>query len=232
LRFARGDHQGALADALEARRRLRRPDGGDTNWDGWLRIALLRRLLGEPDEARAEADALLAATRRFGTPGAVGQALRGCGLIEGGRAGLERLREAVGQLERSPARLEHAHALVDLGAALRRLGARADARDPLRDGMDLAAAAGAVPLAERARQELTATGLRVRRAAQTGIAALTPSERRIAKHAATGLTNAQIAQGLFVTTKTVEMHLGNAYRKLDITSRRELPRHIHPTALE
>jgi DNA-binding CsgD family transcriptional regulator len=229
LRFARGDHPGALADALEARRRLRRPDGGDTNWDGWLRIALLRRLLGEPDEARAEADSLLAAARRFDTPGAVGQALRGCGLIEGGRAGLERLREAVAHLERSPARLEHAHALVDLGAALRRLGARADARDPLRDGMDLAAAAGAVPLAERARQELAATGLRVRRAAQTGIAALTPSERRIAEHAAAGLTNAQIAQALFVTTKTVEMHLGNAYRKLDITSRHELTRHLHPT---
>jgi DNA-binding CsgD family transcriptional regulator len=232
LRFARGDHRGALADALEARRRLRRPDGGDTNWDGWLRIALLRRVLGEPDEARAEAEALLAAARRFDTPGAVGQALRGCGLIEGGRAGLELLHEAVAQLERSPARLEHAHALVDLGAALRRLGARADARDPLRDGMDLAAAAGALPLAERAHQELAATGLRVRRAAQTGIAALTPSERRIAEHAATGLTNAQIAQALFVTTKTVEMHLGNAYRKLDITSRRELPRHIHPTELE
>jgi DNA-binding CsgD family transcriptional regulator len=229
LRFARGDHPGALADALEARRRLRRPDGGDTNWDGWLRIALLRRLLGEPDAARAEADALLAAAHRFDTPGAVGQALRCCGLIEGGRAGLVRLREAVAHLERSPARLEHAHALVDLGAALRRLGARAEARDPLRDGMDLAAAAGAVPLAERARQELAATGLRVRRAAQTGVAALTPSERRIAEHAATGLTNAQIAQALFVTAKTVEMHLGNAYRKLDITSRHELPRHLQPT---
>jgi DNA-binding CsgD family transcriptional regulator len=135
----------------------------------------------------------------------------------------------VPHLERSPARLEHAHALVDYGAALRRRGDRRAAREPLRHGLDIAAAASAHPLAERARQELTATGIRVRRDAQTGVAALTPSERRIAEHAATGATNPQIAQALFITVKTVEMHLGNAYRKLDITSRRQLPQHLHAT---
>ena len=231
LRAARGDLRRALADALEARRRVRRPDGGDTNWDGWLRIALLHRLLGEPDTARAEADALLAAARRWDTPAAIGQGLRARGLVHDGALALAALHEAVAQLERSPARLELAHTLVDLGAALRRHGARADARAVLRRGLDLAADAGAVPLVERARQELTATGLRVRRNAQTGIASLTPSERRIVEHAAAGATNAQIAQALFVTVKTVEMHLANAYRKLDISSRQQLAQHLPPAKL-
>ena len=62
----------------------------------------------------------------------------------------------------------------------------------------------------------------MRRPALTGVDSLTPSERRIADLAARGLSNPEIAQALFVTVKTVEMHLGNTYRKLDIHSRREL----------
>jgi DNA-binding CsgD family transcriptional regulator len=57
-----------------------------------------------------------------------------------------------------------------------------------------------------------------------------PSERRVAEHAASGATNPQIAEALFVTVKTVEMHLGNAYRKLDINSRHELARHLDAAA--
>ena len=55
-----------------------------------------------------------------------------------------------------------------------------------------------------------------------GVEALTPSERRIAQMAADGLTNMTIAQDLFVTLKTVEMHLTSTYRKLDISSRAQL----------
>ena len=80
----------------------------------------------------------------------------------------------------SPARLEHARALVQLGAALRRHGDRAAARAPLRDGLDLAARCGAIRLAERARTELAATGARPRREHITGRDALTPSEQRVA----------------------------------------------------
>jgi len=115
------------------------------------------------------------------------------------------LQDAVEHLARSPARLEHTRALIDHGAALRRRGDRTAARDPLRHGLDLAAARGAHPLAENARHELAATGIRIRRDAQTGIAALTASERRIIEHAAPGATNPQIAQALFITVKTVEM---------------------------
>ena len=76
---------------------------------------------------------------------------------------------------------------------------------------------------ESVRSELYASGARPRTAALTGVGALTASERRVATLAAGGQTNREIAQALFVTPKTVEVHLSNAYRKLDIRSRRELP---------
>ena len=107
-----------------------------------------------------------------------------------------------------------------LGAALRRAGRRADSREPLRTGLDLAERACAAPLADHARAELAAGGIRVPR--QRVGDQLTPSEQRIVEMAARGATNPQIAQALFVTTKTVESHLANAYRKLGISSRREL----------
>jgi DNA-binding CsgD family transcriptional regulator len=117
----------------------------------------------------------------------------------------------------------HAHALADLGAALRRSNARAEAREPLREALAIARDSGADGLAARVEAELEATGLRVPPRPGGGAASLTPSEARIAQMAADGLSNKQIAQSLFVTVKTVEMHLGNAYRKLDVGSRRELP---------
>jgi len=120
--------------------------------------------------------------------------------------------------------LEHARALADFGAALRRRGRRSNAREPLRRALDLAHRCGATALVDRAHAELIATGARPRRAVVTGLDALTASERRVAQMAAEGLTNRQIAQALFVTEKTIEWHLGQAYRKLEIGSRSELPR--------
>ena len=78
------------------------------------------------------------------------------------------------------------------------------------------------PLVAAARTELRASGARPRREVRTGIDALTPSERRVAQLAAAGLTNAQIAARLFITAKTTEHHLAATYRKLDISSRRDL----------
>ena len=134
----------------------------------------------------------------------------------------ELLAQAVQTLATSPARLEHARALVDLGAALRRAGHRVDSREPLRAGMDAAHALGAAPLADRARDELRATGARPRRLVLSGVQALTASERRVAELAARGLTNRGIAQELFVTVATVETHLRHAFQKLDVRSRTEL----------
>jgi DNA-binding NarL/FixJ family response regulator len=156
-------------------------------------------------------------------PRELGIALRAAGLAEGGDRGIERLSESVQVLEVSPAVLEHARALADLGASLRRRGQRSHAREPLRRALDLAHRCGATALADRAHAELVATGARPRRAVFTGLDALTASERRVAEMAAEGLTNRQIAQALFVTEKTVESHLGQTYRKLEIGSRSELP---------
>jgi len=110
-------------------------------------------------------------------------------------------------LDVSPARLEHARALVELGAAQRRANQRTAAREPLRAGLDLAHRCGATRLAEHARAELAATGAKPRRQLSSGVEALTASERRVAEMAATGMSNPQIAQALFVTLNTVETHL-------------------------
>jgi DNA-binding CsgD family transcriptional regulator len=126
-------------------------------------------------------------------------------------------------VESSPARLEHGYALADLGAALRRANRRAEARDQLRLALDVAHKCGATVLAERAHEELVAAGARPRRLVLTGVDALTPSERRISAMAAEGLSNREIAQSLFITPRTVEMHLSNAFRKLDISARTQLP---------
>jgi DNA-binding CsgD family transcriptional regulator len=80
-----------------------------------------------------------------------------------------------------------------------------------------------VALERRARAELAAIGIRPRTTERSGAESLTPSESRVAKLAAAGQTNREIAQALFVTEKTVETHLGRAFRKLDVTSRRQLP---------
>jgi DNA-binding CsgD family transcriptional regulator len=192
----------------------------DVPWRSWAAEGL--RVLGRNDEARALVGEELALARRWGDPQAIGASLRVLGLIEGGSAGIGLLREAVEVLAGSQARLEHARALVELGAALRRANQRTEARERLRKGVDLARRVGAFGLAARANAEIAATGARPRKVLQTGLDALTASERRVAQLAADGMSNQEIAQTLFVTIKTVEVHLSHAYRKLEISSRAQL----------
>jgi DNA-binding CsgD family transcriptional regulator len=225
LRLAQGRAREALDDLRECARllegwKIRSP--GRIPWRASAALALTS--LGERDEAIRIALEEVELARRFEVPRELGIALRAAGLAEGGERGIELLAEAVHVLEVSPAVLEHARALTDLGAALRRGGQRSNAREPLRRALDLAHRCGATALADRAHAELVATGARPRRAVVTGLDALTASERRVAEMAAEGLMNRQIAQALFVTEKTIEWHLGQAYRKLEIGSRSELPR--------
>ncbi len=175
--------------------------------------------LGRHDEAIALCEEELALARTWGAPGTVGPVLRVLGLLRG-EIGL--LEEAVEVLEGSRARHELAKALADLGGAMRRDRRPSDAREPLRRALELADACGADGLVERVRSELYATGARPRTTATGGVEALTASERRVAGFAAEGQSNRDIAQALFVTPKTVEVHLSNAYRKLGIRSRRDL----------
>jgi DNA-binding CsgD family transcriptional regulator len=224
LNAARGRHDAALADYAEA---IRRSDGMRTGplLDDWLVEIESTHAIGDHDAARAQLDDALEVARWWGTESAIGSVLRVRGRLQRDPTyGIDDLRAATQHLDRSPRRYEHARALVDLGAVLRRAGARADSRDPLRAGYELAHECGADTLAETARQELAASGVRIRRQRLSGVASLTPSERRIAEMAAEGGSNAEIAQALFVTLKTVEMHLTHVYRKLDIVGRSELKR--------
>jgi DNA-binding CsgD family transcriptional regulator len=221
VRFARGDVEDGLADLRELaeRERLWRRDSPMClPWRSEMALAQLAT--GDPRDAEELAETELRLARRWESPRAIGVAQRGLGLVRDDEA---LLRDASATLEGSPARLEHARALIDLGACVRRAGRRGDARVALRQGADLAQRCGATVLVDRAMGELRAAGARPRRLVLTGVDALTPSERRVSEMAATGMTNREIAQALFVTQRTVEVHLTHAYGKLEIASRAELP---------
>ena len=184
--------------------------------------ALACAALGREADARRLAGEELALARAYGAPRTLAVALRVAGQVCQPSEQLALLEESVAALAESPCALERAASLVAFGAALRRHGRRRDARAPLAAGRELARRAGAAPLVERAAEELAAAGARPRRAAMTGIEALTEGERRVLRAAAGGRTNREIAQELVVTTKTVEAHLHNAYGKLGIRSRKEI----------
>ena len=190
----------------------------------WPPLAVRALLAAEErDEALSLAEKDVRMARAFGAPSTTSAALVGLGLCQDDRdQAIGLLEEAVGEAQRSESRVALMGALVELGGAQRRAGHRAAAREPLRAAIDLADRTGAAGFGDRARDELRATGARPRRERLSGPASLTASERRVAQLAVEGRTNRQIAQELFVTMKTVEMHLSNAYRKLDIGSRGEL----------
>jgi DNA-binding CsgD family transcriptional regulator len=223
LRLAQGDLRAGIDDLLAgyqllARFAMTNPAGTHCRSTAAVALAALDR----HDEAHQLVAEELAAARKFGAPATVGTSLRAAGLIEAGSTGIEHLREAVAQLERSPARLQHARALADLGAALRRNGKRREAQHALRQALDLADRCGSKAVADQARAELVITGARPRRARISGVESLTASERRVAQLAAEGLTNRQIAQALFVSHPTVVTHLSHCYQKLNISSREQL----------
>jgi DNA-binding CsgD family transcriptional regulator len=229
LALASGDHGTARAElqaAAETYAALHLLTPG-TCWRSALALALAAE---DPGQALRLADSELEAARQAGSPRPAGIALRTRGMLHGGQRGLDDLGEAVGVLQESGARLEHARALVELGAALRRTNQRAAAREPLRAGLDLAYRCGAAQLAQQAATELRATGARPRRAVLSGLEALTPSERRVAELAAAGMSNPEIAQALFVTLNTVEGHLRHVYQKLAIGSRGQLPAALRSAA--
>jgi DNA-binding CsgD family transcriptional regulator len=229
LRLTQGRPAEALAELEEFQRRYQAA-GADNRAAPWRPVAAqVLAALGRREEAVTLAREEVELARGWGAPRPLGRALRVLGALERGAGGLELLREAVALLQASPARLERAHALAALGSALRRAGQRVEARDLLRSALELAAAAGAEPLANRAQDELLAAGGRPRRDPIESRSALTPSELRVARMAAQGMTNREIAQALFLSLKTIETHLRSAYRKLDIDSRQQLSRALPPS---
>jgi DNA-binding CsgD family transcriptional regulator len=229
VRIQRGLTEQGVADLLAAGSAHGSLGGTSPNILHWRSSAALA--LGRDDpRARELAATELESARRLGFPRALGVALRTSGALDPSDDGIELLREAVTVLDGSPARLEHARALLLLGGALRRRGRRVESREPLREALALADALGTESLAREAHAELAATGARPRRRQLSGADALTPTERRVAELAAAGHGNRDIAQALFVSRKTIEMHLGHTYRKLDIDSRADLAAALAPLA--
>jgi DNA-binding NarL/FixJ family response regulator len=173
-------------------------------------------------EARQEADEELAWAEHWGVARFSGMALRARSHTLATQERIPVLEAVVSVLGQTAARLELARALGDLGSALRRDNRRASAREPLRQALDLARRCRADTLADQLREELRAAGAKPRRDLMTGRDSLTASEARIAHMAATGMTNHQIAQFLFLSPGTVEKHLTSVYSKLAISSRHQL----------
>jgi DNA-binding CsgD family transcriptional regulator len=218
--LAEGSAEAALRDfvaAGECLTALGIPNPGMLAWRSHASTALLA--LGRTDEARALAEQELALARERAGPAAQAAALRALAASQDRDSAVETLVAALEVVEESPAMLERASVRVDLGSALRRRGFARDARPHLAEAVDLGTRFGAPLLAGRAREELIAAGGRPRRTSVTGPSALTPSESRVARLAKDGMTNSVIAQTLFVSRKTVEKHLANAYAKLGISGR-------------
>lgn len=224
LRAAAGDHSGAIEDLLATGERVAAWGLNNPAMTPWRSsVAVSLAAIEARDDAIRLATEELELARRWGAPRTIGIALRALGIARGDENGLELLRQAATVLKDAHAPVEYARSLLELGSALRRRGSRLQARSHLRDCLDLAHRYGAIALADQARQELVVAGARPRRDALQGRDALTSSELRVARLAAEGRTNTEIAQLLFITPRTVETHLTSSYSKLGIRSRRDLP---------
>lgn len=228
---ARGQHDLAWAELAEAVHRARDlPYLHNPAVMPWRSQAAVAAHTVGSARAGELAEEGLELARRFGAPRALAGALRTRATVLGGAPGLAALEEAAAVLAGSGARLEMAHVQLALGAALRRAGHRAQSRDPLSQALETATTLGAKRLATRATAELRAAGARPRRPALTGVAALTPSELRVARRAAAGAGNVQIAADLVLSRRTVEFHLSSVYRKLGVASRDQLGRSLGSVA--
>jgi DNA-binding CsgD family transcriptional regulator len=188
-----------LPDLIEAYIRAERID------DAWLRLELWERRAAQTQRLWA----LAAAARYRGLLAAEDEIDADFG-------------EALALHDRTPSGFERARTELCYGERLRRAGRRVDARMHLRSSLETFERLGAVPWAERTRAELRATGETARRRDPTAAERLTPQELQVALAVGVGRTNRDVAAALFLSPKTIEYHLGNIYRKLDVRSRAQL----------
>lgn len=220
-RFLKGDLEGAIEDVSKAGELMVEVIGtNNPALLGWRsRLARLLAAQGKTTEALDLVDEEMTWARRFGAPRALATSLRVAGEL---RDEIGPIEEAYSLLEDSPALMERAFSCLSLGKALVRKGMLKESRPYLTDALMVAETTGAKFLERDARESLRASGAKPRRPAVTGVVALTPGELRVARFAARGYSNREIAEALFVTMKAVEWHLGNVYRKLGISSRKDL----------
>jgi DNA-binding CsgD family transcriptional regulator len=177
---------------------------------------------GHPDTAVEALERFGSRAAASGTSWALGLAARCRALTSAGSVAEENYREAIERLGRSRMTGETARAHLVYGEWLRREGRRREARDQLRTAHRLLSDMGAEAFAERAARELRATGEHARKRGTQPADALTAHEAHIARLVATGATSREVAAELFLSPRTVEAHLRSIFRKLGITSRRQL----------
>jgi ATP/maltotriose-dependent transcriptional regulator MalT len=174
------------------------------------------------DEAAVAVQHINDMTAVSGSDWALGTAAYVSAQVSEGQAAEALYREAIDRLERTEVRMVTARAHLVYGEWLRRQDRRADARQSLGLAHDMLNRLGAAAFAERARGELAATGMTIRRRKPRTSATLTPQEAQIARLAADGLTNPEIGAQLFISAHTVEWHLRKVFAKLGIRSRKDI----------
>ena len=232
VRLARGEPEAALEDLLEFRVRERRwavPNPCAYPWR--VEAVAAMRQLGRVEEARELASEQAELGERWGAARALALGRFAYGLVAPDRERGGEHFAAAAELAKADAPLLRMEALIQLGRSLRQGGERARARAPLREAFAEAESRGALRLMRMARDELRAARGRPPKRTRADDE-LTPSERRIAELAASGASNSEIAGSLFLSVRTVETHLTSAYRRLGISSRRELPAALDRAAVE
>src|SRR3954469_5800757 len=215
---------GRYAEALAAARRGCEHD--DVGLFAWALVELIEAgaRSGATEESSAALDRLSERTRASGTDWALGVEAGSRALLSDGRSAESLYREAVERLARSRGVVHLARARLLYGEWLRRENRRVDAREQLRAAHEMFSGIGAEGFAERARNELLATGETVRKRTDDAREVLTPQEAHIARLARDGLSNPEIGAQLFISPRTVQYHLRKVFLKLDIASRNELNR--------
>ena len=213
-----GRYEAALAAALPAER---------FSMEGpaiWTLTELIEAAVrcGKPERARRAFEQVHETTHAAGTDWALGIEARSQALLSDGDEAEELYQEAIARLGKTSIRVQLARTHLLYGEWLRRRRRRLDAREQLRTAHEFFRDSGVEAFAERARRELQATGERARTRTVETLDQLTPQETQIARLAAGGHTNREIAARLFISASTVEYHLRKAFRKLDVKSRTQL----------
>ncbi|XVV15051.1 LuxR C-terminal-related transcriptional regulator [Actinoplanes sp. CA-131856] len=192
---------------------------------GWALVELVEAAVrtGDVGLASSAAARLSQRTTAAGTDWALGVQAIADALLADDQHAEALFAEAVDRLSLAGIRCQLARADLLYGEWLRRKNRRIDARVRLRAADDHFTALGAVSFAERSRGEILATGEATRKRTAENRRRLTPQEARVSSLARAGCSNSEIAEQLFVSTRTVEYHLYKAFAKLGVNSRAKLP---------
>jgi DNA-binding CsgD family transcriptional regulator len=214
----RGEYDEALAAASSASEHC------EVVVENWALSELIEAAAhaGRNELATGAMDRLAAKASAAGTGWALGIEARSRALLSDGEHAETRFLESIAHLRRTRVGAELARAQLLYGEWLRRRGRRSDAREQLRTAHEFFVTTRMEAFAERGRRELAATGETVRKRSPDTLAQLTPQEQQIARLARGGLSNSEIAAQLYISTKTVEWHLGKVFTKLGVGSRHQL----------